>query len=710
MIRTLSDTDVFLRAKMQADPHMEIKVKLAEFLIALIQAFLRTGYYTPDHPESQKAKEGLYRDFQNLLAKKHELTFLVREEPQGKNILIEGVLPEVQDLKSLMIAGMAEMYVPRFAKFLTNKDLLSLTLKISMSPREFTSFVDLMGEPTFVNTLQREDKERFSNILQKRGIFHISYIYNEELLAGERKMHWRSHIALTRLKKDFRMVPLYMDLDSEGIKRVRQQIVRDVFRPFRNAEAIYSVLINSDLAETKEFSESAIDQEIIACLSDRLLLKVARALLEAAPQPTGQKDTRGKRSRLARQLTSSINQREIKTGELILKEYVKHNLVSVNYLPKTLQQRIRIERLAEQFLDNDNSFLIQFETIKDSQRYFEVARHLTEIIPELISQDLYETVLKIIVLLDRHAHEKKDRSARAAQILAEIGEGDILRALKGKFLTGQKDRCRAIAPIFVKLGGRALPHLVSILFNANDHLVRKNAGEIIAQIDTSIIKTILNLMTKRRLSTGATLDIIRALGQVGCSEWKQPLANILLGFINHANHHLRVEALRVYYLIKGAEGKLIYFDLLYDKDIGVKKEAIQCLARLKSNTALVKFIEILEQSYGLPADIKEEIEVCLFRALGFYDNIERPGLGTLEDFLLATLDGQLSFGPLKLLKQKKNTLNEEVIEAICEALGKIGTDKSREVLLKLGKQKESLWQQKATEALRKIAERLESRS
>jgi hypothetical protein len=67
MRKTLSDTDILLRSQLTDDPHGEIKVRLAEFLLALIQAFLRTGYYTPDHPESQKAKVGLYENFQRKL-------------------------------------------------------------------------------------------------------------------------------------------------------------------------------------------------------------------------------------------------------------------------------------------------------------------------------------------------------------------------------------------------------------------------------------------------------------------------------------------------------------------------------------------------------------------------------------------------------------------------------------------------------------------
>ena len=66
METTLPETDSIDTQAMAHDPLKEIKAKLADFLLALIQAFLRTGYYTPDHPQSKKAKIGLYEVFKKI--------------------------------------------------------------------------------------------------------------------------------------------------------------------------------------------------------------------------------------------------------------------------------------------------------------------------------------------------------------------------------------------------------------------------------------------------------------------------------------------------------------------------------------------------------------------------------------------------------------------------------------------------------------------
>jgi len=688
MKKTLSDTNILLRSQITDDPHGEIKVKLAEFLLALIQAFLRTGYYTPDHPESQKAKVGLYEDFQSLFSQRDELTFLVREELEGKNILIEGVLPEVQDLNGLMIAGMAEMYVPRFVKFLEQKDLISLTLKNAMTQTEFTSFVDVMSEPTFVDTKETGAKEKFSHTLQERNIFNISYIYNEELVIA-RNIPWRSQIALTRLKKDFSLVPFFTDLDLEGLKKVRKQIIQDLIRPLRNAEAIYHILMNSDLAVTEEFKEAEIDEEVIEALSADLLIQISQTLLKETCRQEETDPAQGKSVELAKQFASALNLREIKGRESILGEYVKHKLISIEQLPNEMRHQIRLEQLIRKFLQDSKSFLTQFDKIQDQKQYLRVARALLELIPELIRRDQYGAVLEIIHCLDRHFREKEHLSSCAGHILDEISKGETISALQNKFLIGKMEICQTITPIFLALGGRSVPHLVPILVRSRDLLVRKNAVEIIAQIDPATIGFVLNKLNEKGSETRSIIDILRVLGEIESDEWLQPLANTLLGYLSHESPQLRVEALRVFY-------------------IDVQKEAIHCLARVKSTTGLGKFLEMLKNLEDSPSAKTERLEACLFGALGFYGNLELPGQGSLEDFLLATINRQLSIGLLKFSTVKGKAIKAETIAAICEALGNVGTSKSRKILQKLNKQKDSLWQNKAQEALTRIAEREEN--
>ena len=709
METTLPENESIGSQPIPDDPLKEIKAKLADFLLALIQAFLRTGYYTPDHPQSKKAKVGLYEDFKNLFTQKDDLTFLVRDDREGQKLLIEGVLPESHPLEEVMMRGMAEMYTPKFAKFLERKDLISLTLKDTMAPTEFTNFVDVMSEPSFVDTHEKSDKERFSRTLQDKGILNISYIFSEELLAAKRKIPWRSQIALSRLNKDFRTIPLYLDFDEEGLKRVRRQIIQDVARPVRNSEIVYHILMNTDLAETKEFKEFEIDEEITVCLSDELLFKLSQTLLKESLTKKQNNHRQEKSSAIAREIASSLNEREVKGRESILEQYYKHDLIPFELLSETTQRKTKLEQLTNNFLEHSDSFFTQFDKIQDKEKYLRAARSCEKIIPELIRRDRYEEILAIITHIDRHFKDEKHLSLYAGQILQEILESDIPRALKARFLTGQKEIRQAIGPIFSKLHTESVPLLLSVFKESDDQLVRKDAWDILVQIDSSAIDYILDELNKEEISTESTIDIIRILGEINCGEWIEPVSSTLRTYLKHENPHLREEALWVYYKLRGGQGENVFLALLKDPDMRVQKKAIQCLGKIKSEIALKKFIEVLKKAEDFPSDSTQQIEPRLFEALASYGNIELPEIGSLEDFLLETLNRRLGLGRLKFLKKRENPLSEAAVSAICETLGTIGTDKSRSILQKLEKQQESLFRNKAEQALRKIAEREEAR-
>jgi HEAT repeat protein len=689
-------------ASLYSDP--ESKANLAKFLLQLIQSFLRTGYYTPDHPEAKNAKLGLYEDFQRLFTKKGELTFMVGHDHGGKEILIEGMMAEAQPLDALMLRGMAEMYTPKFTKFLERKDLISLTLKSTMSRTEFTHFVDLMGEPIFVDTHEKKDKERFSQTLKERGIVNISYIFSEEFLAIKRKIPYRAQIALTRLKKDFNMIPLFYNLDEEGLKKIRRQIIQDIARPIQTTDVIYHVLMNCDLAHTKELKESAINREMIAFISDEVLLDTCKTLLKEAVRNGGAEPHQEKAIALAKQLASSLNQRKIKGGAYIIEQLFRHKLLPLEQLPEAMQRKFKFDQYVQKFLKHSDSFLDKFDTIEDGERYLQIGRSLIKLIPELIHRDRYKEVLEIITRINRHHDGKRDISLYAGQILDEIEGGEILQSLKEKFLNGTEEICRAVGPIFAKLHAGSVPYLLSLLKQSGSSLVRRHAGEILAQIDPSAVNRIFEELGQKEVATKSSIDILHVLGGLECEEWVEPMANIVGRYLKNKNPSIREEALAVYYKIMGRGGEALYMDSLNDSNAGVQKKAIQYLGEIKSATALERLLEMLKQAEDSPSDRNSQIEASIFHALGFYGNIELPGIGLLEDFLLDILDRRLNLGTLKFIKKKKNPLSDGAVGVICETLGEIGTDKSSEILQKLEKQQDKEWNSKAKEALIKISE------
>ncbi|HEA68292.1 MAG TPA: hypothetical protein ENI07_15955, partial [Desulfobacterales bacterium] len=121
--------------KKQLTPLEQEKVKPSgEFLMDLTKAMLRSGYYSPDHPSSKTAKQGLYEALQNCLGDSKEIMITVQETRERSDILITGILDEPVNVKTLVGSGMAELFVPKLREYFKRKGLVSYAVKKSITP------------------------------------------------------------------------------------------------------------------------------------------------------------------------------------------------------------------------------------------------------------------------------------------------------------------------------------------------------------------------------------------------------------------------------------------------------------------------------------------------------------------------------------------------------------------------------------------------
>jgi HEAT repeat protein len=683
----------------------KLQLKLTDFVLHLIQAFLRTGYYTPDHPESKRAKEGLYQQFKSLFECEDELAFLVREEQQKQEILVEGILPEAQKLSRMMMKGMGELYVPKFAKYMERKDLISLTLKSRMSQTEFTRFVDIMSEPSLVDTRRKQDKERFAQALYSLGIFNISYVFNEELLAPEREMPWRARLTLSRMRKDLKMIPIYQKMVRQEIQEIRKNLLWDALRPIRQSDLLCATLRNSDLAATSEHPEEIIENEIISFLQKQYLLGTSKIFLREhldLKQLQKRDAFERKSDRLVKKVSRRLREAGTKEAENLLEDFFRHQLISLEELTPGLKDKILLERLTDKFLNFTDQFFQQLDQAKEKEAFLTVGRSFVRMIPELIRRDRYSEIIRIIETLKRHFYQKTMWALLAGQILEEIGKGTIPLFLEEKFLMGKKEIRTSIIPIFVSIETGAIPHLLSILKKSEDQWVRKNACEALIQIGPIAAVHLLKELEQEKITIETTCDILRVLGEIKSREWQASLTKILKKYATHENPKLRGQALHAFGQIGGSEGEDIFLSSLNDPDLEVQKRAVWCLGMIKSAKGIERMSEILKQIFTTPSPQMDQLETQIYHAFGTSGNMTIEGK-TLEQILIEILEKRGIKHWLGLFQ--KNPLTDASLGAICDALGKIGTKESIKVLNKLEKSREGPWLPKLREALKKIEER-----
>jgi HEAT repeat protein len=633
------------------------------------------------------------------------LAFFVRAEQQKQEILVEGVLPEAQRLSRMMMKGMGELYVPKFAKYLERKDLISLTLKSRMSQNEFTQFVDLMSDPSLLDTRRRQDKERFTQALYNRGIFNISFVFNEELLAPKREMPWRARVTLSRMRKDLKMIPLFQKMVKQELQDIRRNLLRDAIRPNRQSDLLCAILRNSDLAATSESREEIIEDEIIAFLQKQYLLGTSKLFIRehlSLKQLKKGDAFEAKSDRLVKKISQRLKEVGTKEAENLLEEYFRNQLIGLEDLTPALKDKILIERLTDKFLSYTDQFFQQLDQATKKENFLSVVLSFVRMIPELIRRDRYSEIHRIIETLKRHFHQKMMWALLAGQVLEEIGKGKIPLLLEEKFLTGRKEVRSAIIPVFVSLEIGAIPHLLSILKKSEDQWVRKNACEALIQIGPVAAIHLLKELEKQQTSVETTCDILRVLGEIKSEQWKAPLMKILKQYTSHENPKLREQGIHTLCQIGGTEGEEIFLSSLNDPDLEVRKRAVWCLGMIKSAKGAGKMMEILKQISTAPSPQMDQLETQIYHAFGTSGNLTIEGK-TMEQILLHIIEK-------RGMKRwwgffQKNLLKDAPLAAICEALGKIGTQESIKILTRLGKNREGPWVPKMREALKKIEER-----
>ncbi|MBM4306586.1 MAG: hypothetical protein FJ123_07600 [Deltaproteobacteria bacterium] len=684
----------------------QLQVKLTDFVLRLIQAFLRTGYYTSDHPESKKAKEGLFQSFKVLFEEEDELAFLVREEQGGQEIFVEGVLPESQKLSRMMMKGMGELYVPKFAKYMERKDLISLTLKSRMGQNEFGAFVDIMSEPTLVDTKRKQDQDRFAQALYSRGIFNISYVFNEEFLALEREMPWRARLTLSRMRKDIKMIPILQQMMGREIKDIRINLLRDALRPIRQSDLLCAILRNSDLVTSSSDLEETIEDEIVSSLKKQYLLNTSKIFLREhleLKKLQKQDAFEEKSNRLVKKISRRLKDAATPETVNLLEEFFRHQLINLEDLPPALRDKIVLERLTDKFLRYTDQFFLQLDQAKDKEAFLNVAISFVRMIPELIRRDRFPEILRIFETLKGHFHERRMWALLAGQVLEEIGKGTIPHLLKEKFLKGKKEIRAAIIPLFAALEVGAISVLLDILKSSQDQWVRKNACEALIQIGPVAAIHLLKELEKQQTSAETICDILRVLGEIKSQEWQAPLAKVAKSFVTHEHSRLREQAIHTLCQAGGPGGEEVFLSSLNDPDLEVRKRAIWCLAMVKSSRGIGKMVEMLKEYSATPSPQNDKLETYIYFAFGLSGNMAIDGK-TLEQILIEMIEKRGIKGLLGFLQ--KNPLTDASIVAICDTLAKIGTGESVKVLTRLEKSQKGTLATKTREAIKKIEERI----
>ena len=707
--------------KKDLTPEERKKVKPSgEFLMDLTKAMLRSGYYSADHPGSEGAKQGLYEKFQNCLGESRQVEITKQETREKVDILITGILDEPVNVRTLVGTGMAELFLPKLTEYFKRKALVSFAIKNDITLEHFESFVDIMSDPKADSGEGTKIGQLLSTALVEHGITEISTVFMDDLIMLELNLPWRVEMAIQRLAKDLKMLPMFQGGSDENIRTLKLQIIQDIIRPLRHPEFLKDLVINCYIIakHVDGIEKEDIEQVIIESFPLDTLLPTSQFIFaelndlrekhaQDLNNPTLVRRVDGVK-RILKWVVRRLVMADVSGAQSFLEELYLNEVLSFEELPPDVQYLVNtlvMTRDAQAHLSAYVRRLLNAETTDDAVVLVKFCRR---IFPTLFEDNDWKIALLLTRAADRAGKEneafKKDSSLSPTP--QRFIYKNLTEDLVAAYETMEAAEREIIDEIAGLLGSQGIEILSKVLSETENRQARKFATDALIQQGEMarlwVLKALGNPDQPWYLLRN-TLMILRFVGK-GQKEIERARQ-----FISHEHPRVRDEALHTFLTLKPPDAQQIVVDALEDPDDKVQWRATAALSELAplSETSIARIIEMIKTEIPQEeeAAAQHSRKVCnIIRTLGTVINIKN--IQAVEESLLEIvqmINGQKK-GILKRLKKSASPHHTAILSAAIATLGKIGTVNSEAFLKKMASTKTA-----QAEAARKAVESIRQR-
>jgi HEAT repeat protein len=682
------------------------KVKpVADFIMDLTKAMLRSGYYSTDHPGAENAKRGLYEAFQKSLGDSKEIMITNQESREKTDILITGILDEPVNVRTLVGAGMAELFVPKLREYFNRKGLVSFAIKKRITLEHFESFVDIMSDPKADRGENSKVGELLSNALVENGITEISTVFMDDMIALELNLPWRVEMAIQRLAKDLKVLPMFQAESDDAIREMKLQIIQDIIRPLRHPEFLKDLIINCYLIAKHVESVESVDIEkvIIEAFPMDTLLPTSKYIFEElnrlremnAEKPDN--PTVLRRFAGVKRILIWVSRRlvlaDVHGAQSFLEQLYENEVLTFEELPPDVQYLVNTVKIAKDVQAHFSSYVYRIMNIDSVENATVLLKCFRRIMPAYVEQEDWEIALATTKAVATSGKENELFSKDSGLPVKphKFIFKDLTTELYEAYTKANESQRQVIGRLAGKLGSQGIEILSRVLSDCDDRAARKEATDLLIKKGDMARKWVLKVLDNPEQPWYLQRNALMILRYVGKQKKDIDRARKLM---NHAHPRLRDEALNTVLTLNAGGAEQLVVAALNDPDDKVRWRATSALTDLAPlrDASVEKILAIIKTE---PPEEKDEalkharkvsqLINCLGAFKGFRD------LVVVEDTILdiAQKASEQKKGLLQRLKKSGENEQSPILSSAIATLGKIGTPKSETFLAKLAGSKTS---------------------
>ena len=676
------------------DEEIRLRNDLGKYVISLIKSILQTSFYRTEHKLTIAAVDDFFKCMEPLKEFFYELTLVASPDESKPDFTVEGIMVEPIPLSACIKAVLRDEFLAKLRDFFYWNKIVSFSVKKELDREQFLVFLQITARD--LEKILKEKKaleEGEIKQLKKRpltdqllgaGVVTISAICRDDMVFIDRKLPWRVKLALTRLMKNLRDIPLYSKATNQQIGDAKAQLLQEIIRPLRGRDMLMELLLNCDLVyETnEELRGMDIEHDILIVLKRHQLRGVSERFVidleQNAEANEGEKVRKRKGLSLLRKCLLPLSDVLDEESLNIFRRAVKGGFLSMMELPENVQQFIRVEKMADEFLSTADARMARLKAVFDVDSFRSNASNAAMLVRELVFRKEYIWASRIIDVI----HELSLKHRDPKDPLKQLTE-DSLDAMSSKenfermfetlggLESEQQDHLYLICNRFK---GNALPLLVQQLRKDVDDRSRASIRSIIEEMGEKILPTLHRAVDARKQRWEYYRDLLLVLGEIRSND----SYNRCSQFLGDEVAEVRQAAFTAVTTIgtSKAEGELLRG--LRDPDAVVRRTVVKHLGEIGSRAdAYQTFLQDLFEGKLKPA-LGDEIKAIITRTL---DPLRLPYLQLLNSGV-ASINGLMEKGGINRRAFEPN-LARMVKQQVSVSIFKGGdhVQEEREVLL-----------------------------
>jgi HEAT repeat protein len=538
--------------------------------------------------------------------------------------------------------------------------------------------------------------ELLSTALVEHGVSEISTVFMDDLIALELNLPWRVEMAIQRLAKDLKVLPMFQKKSDDVIGKLKLQIIQDILRPLRHPEFLKDLIINCYIiaqhvpsVETEDIEKVIIDAFPLDTLlpTSRFIFDELNRLRELnkenSENPALKRRFAGVK-RILKWVSSRLVLADVRGAQSFLEQLYLNKVLVFEDLPADVQYLVNTDKMAKDVQKNVRNYVSRILTAKTSDDATVLLKCFRRVVPVLIEQKDWQIVLWLTKATDKAVNAlnvfaaSPNRSFNPVRFVFKNRTKELIAGYED----GDKTQRRIIEDIVDRLGPQGIEVLSKILSDSDNRRARKAAMEALIKKGDLARDWALKVLDDPKQKWFLKRNALMLLSYVGRNEDEIGRARKHMA---HEHPRVRDEAINALVQLKAKGIEPLVIASLNDPDDKVRWRAMNAIGKISpfSQESIQALLTVIKSDppEDKEAAAKHYLKVTqLIRAIGVMNGITK--VGAVEECILEVTEKATDpkKGLLNRLKKSTDADQSAVLSDGINTLGKIGTAKSEAFL------------------------------